>query len=186
MNRSVTERRDGFIARNDWVAEDVVMIEEELAATSRSEGGVNVLDLKYRLLPRTDITLSRWAFSGFCLRVRQDGDIQIASPNGLVTLPDPSHVKPESDWPDAPWYACEQHLPGGQIIGAAVINHSSNPRTLWHNHRDLRMINPCIVAPGAVRLRAGQPLVLRYRVVTFDGGIPARQLDGLAADFSAR
>ena len=186
VNRSVTMQRNGFVARNDWIAEDTVLLEEELGATSGFESGVNVLDLKYRLLPKTDLTLSRWAFSGFCLRVRKEGDIRIASPNGLVTLPNPSHVKPESDWPDAAWYACEQHLPNGQAIGAAVINHPSNPRTLWHNHRDVRMINPCIVAPGEVKLRAGQPLVLRYRVVTFDGAIPARELDKLAAEFSGR
>ena len=31
------------------------------------------------------------------------------------------------------------------------------------------VINPCIVAPGPVTLKAGQPLRLRYRLITHDG-----------------
>jgi hypothetical protein len=91
-------------------------------------------------------------------------------------------LKPESDWPDAPWYACTVKLEGG-LAGAAIINHSSNPPTLWHNHRDVRMINPCIVAPAEVNLKKGQPLRLRYRVVTFDGEVPTAALNTLAAEF---
>jgi len=188
VNRSVTTKPDGFTARNDWSAEDTVMVEEELVATAtaKAEAGVNLLDLTYRLTPKSDLTLARWAFSGFCLRVRKDGDIRISSPDGLVKLPNPAHTKPASDWPDAPWYACEQTLPDGKQIGAAVFNHPSNPPTLWHNHRAVRMINPCIVAPGEVKLTAGKPLVLRYRVVTFDGALPTTQLNALAASFSAK
>jgi hypothetical protein len=186
VNRSVTPRADGFASRSDWIADDVVMIEEYLVAAAKAETGVNVLDLTYMLTPKADVTLSRWAFSGFCLRVRKEGDIRISSPAGLVTLPNPVHTEPKSDWPDAPWYACEQTLPGGLRIGAAVMNHPSNPPTLWHNHREVRMINPCIVAPGEVKLVAGKPLVLRYRVVTFDGALPLPRLNALAADFAAK
>jgi hypothetical protein len=81
------------------------------------------------------------------------------------------------------WYACEQTLSDGKQIGAAVMNHPQNPRTLWHNHPDIRMINPCIVAPAEVKLKAGKALLLRYRVVTFDGKLPNATLDKLAAEW---
>ena len=183
VNRSVAVTSDGFVARNDWVAEDIVIIEEKLTARSTTKDGLNVLDLNYELTSPDGVILSRWAFSGFSLRGRKDGDIRISSPTGLAALPNPSHVKPESNWPDAPWYASEQTLTNGVQIGAAVMSHPSNPPTLWHNHRDMRMINPCIVAPGEVKLAARKTLVLRYRVVTFDGALPASTLNALAKEW---
>lgn len=173
-----------FEADNTWEAEGTVLIEERLEASVTDRDGVRVLDLTYRLTPPADLTLSRWAFSGFCLRTRKDGDIRMYSPAGPAKFPAPSHVKPETDWPDAAWYACEQTLPNGRQIGAAVINHPANPPTLWHNHPDIRMINPCIVAPAEVKLPAGKPLVLRYRVVTFDGQLPADKLNTLADEWA--
>ncbi|HTI73219.1 MAG TPA: DUF6807 family protein [Candidatus Limnocylindria bacterium] len=186
VNRSVTMQLNGFTALNEWVAEGSVLVEEELQAVSTAGTGANLLELTYKLTPKSDLTLSQWAFSGFCLRVRKDGDMRIFSPTGLSMLPNPNHMKPESDWPDARWYRCEQTLPDGSHIGAAIINHSSNPPSLWHNHRDVRMLNPCIVAPGPVKLAGGKTLVLRYLVVTHDGSISADYLDGLSADFSKR
>jgi hypothetical protein len=61
-----------------------------------------------------------------------------------------------------------------------VIDHPKNPPALWHNHRDIRMLNPCIVAPAEVKLKANEPLVLRYRVVAHDGETPGAELDRLA------
>lgn len=185
LNPKITDHSVAFRANNAWKADGVVLINERLDAHVEDRDGVRVLDLTYRLTPPADLTLSRWAFSGFCLRTRKDGDIRLYSPAGPAKFPAPSHVKPETDWPDAAWYACEQTLPGGQQIGAAVINHPENPPTLWHNHPDIRMINPCIVAPGEVKLKAGKPLVLRYRVVTFDGKLPKAALDSLATEWAA-
>jgi hypothetical protein len=45
------------------------------------------------------------------------------------------------------------------------------------------MMNPCIVAPGAVSLTAGKPLVLKYRVATFDGATPTQVLNSLTRDW---
>src|SRR5688572_32911783 len=39
------------------------------------------------------------------------------------------------------------------------------------DHRDVRMLNPCIVASTSVHLKAGEPLLLRYRVVAHDGPV---------------
>ena len=183
VNRSVTMTLDGFTALNDWIAEDTVILVEKLEARSSFANGANLLDLVYRLTPKSDLTLSRWAFSGFCLRLRKGGDIRMSSPAGVVSLPNPIHTKPETDWPDARWYAGERTFADGTRIGAAVLNHPSNPPTLWHNHRDTRMINPCIVAPAEVKLKSGEPLVLRYRVVTFDGALSVENMNALAKDW---
>ncbi len=172
------------MAANDWTAEGTLLIDENLRATVKIDNSANILDLVYTLTPLSDITLSRWAFSGFCLRVRKDAELVLHSPRGLVTLPNPRHLKPETDWPDAPWYACSLKMKDGTVFGAAVINHPRNPPTLWHNHRDVRMINPCIVAPAEVHLQKQNPLVLRYRVVTFDGPVPAGLLNDAAAEWA--
>ena len=180
----ITDESVSFRADNNWEAEDTVLIRERLEANVTDREGVRVLDLTCRLTPFDDLTLSRWAFSGFCLRARKDGDIRMYSPAGPAKFPAPSHLKPESDWPDALWYGCEQTLADGKQIGAAVFNHPKNPTTLWHNHPDIRMINPCIVAPAEVKLKGGKPLVLRYRVVTFDGKLPKATLDKLADEWA--
>ena len=65
-----------------------------------------------------------------------------------------------------------------------MIDHPKNPPSLWHNHRGVRMLNPCIVAPGEVQLKAGEPLVLRYRVVAHDGQTPREVLDRLAKEWA--
>src|SRR5690349_2411270 len=157
----------GFRADNEWRAEDTVLLNEHVDATVVPGPDANVLDLVYTLTANRELTLTRWAFSGFCVRVRRDGELACYSPQGLSTLPNPNHLKPETDWPDAPWYAYTLKRADGSEIGVAVINHRTNPPTLWHNQRDARMLNPCIVAPDDVTLKKGVPLALRYRVVTF-------------------
>ncbi|HXG46170.1 MAG TPA: DUF6807 family protein [Methylomirabilota bacterium] len=188
VNRGVSHlvgRRDqaGFRVRNDWLAEGVVLLREELAATILLRSNAHVLDLEYTFAAETDVTLARWAFSGFCVRAPKDGQVQAVGPTGAVKLPAPSHLKPESDWPAAPWYAYTLRSENGRAACVAVIDHPRNPPTLWHNHPDLRMLNPCIVAPGPVTVRAGQPLVLRYRVVAADGPTSPEGLNGLAREW---
>jgi hypothetical protein len=46
-------------------------------------------------------------------------------------------------------------------------------------------LNPCIAAPGAVNIAAGQPLTLRYRAVGYDGKFPDGMLDRMAARWRA-
>jgi hypothetical protein len=191
VHREVTEILDsdntgGFIARNDWMAGDEVVLEEELRANAATLRGVNVLDLKYTLTPKFDITLARWAFGGFCVRTRGDGKLEAFGPDGRVERADPGHLKPETDWPAAMWYAYQlRGVAGGgdETVGVAVVDHPKNPPTLWHNHRGNRMLNPCITAPAAVRLPAGRPLELRYRVMAFDGELPRRAIQLLAEEF---
>jgi hypothetical protein len=188
VNREVSQpvsntTNAGFRARNEWRAETNVVLTEQLQAAARTEGPANIVDLVYSLTAKDDLTLSQWAFSGFCVRVRKDGKIEAEAPEGPVALPNPKHTEPATDWPAAAWYGYSLALADGNIVGAAVIDHPQNPRSLWHNHRDVRMLNPCIVAPGAVTMKAGVPLVLRYRVVVYDGPTPRELLNKLAKDW---
>lgn len=175
--------RGAFTARNAWEAEGVTMLIEVISAAVEMNTNANILDLRYRLTPSEDITLSQWAFSGFCVRARKDGGITAYDPEGEVKLPNPVHTEPKSDWPDAPWYDYTLKLADGKVAGIAVINHPENPETLWHNHREVRMLNPCIVAPGKVELKKHAPLILRYRVVAHDGPADAALLNRLAEEW---
>jgi hypothetical protein len=177
-----------FKATNAWRADDEFILHEVLMATVRGDAPAkaHVIDLEYTLTPTADLTLSRWAFSGFCVRARGEGKLTAYSPAGEVKLPNPSHVKPESDWPAAPWYGYTLKSDDGKTAGVAVIDHPKNPPSLWHNHRDIRMLNPCIVAPGEVKLKANDPLVLRYRVVAHDGETPRAALDALASEWATQ
>jgi methane monooxygenase PmoA-like len=190
VNRSVGETRsdrDGatFAASNVWLAEGETLLREELAARFHTAPKCNVLDLTYRLTADADLTLAKWAFSGFCVRMSKEGKLTIDGPVGVERLTTPIHTKPESDWPAAKWYGFTLSFGDGTSAGIAVINHPKNPATLWHNQKDIRMINPAITAPGAVVIKAGEPLVLRYRVVAHDGPAERVVLDRLAEEFGA-
>ncbi len=86
-------------------------------------------------------------------------------------------------WPAAAWYGYTIALDSGRTIGAAVVDHPGNPPSTWHNLQPIAMINPCIVAPGPVTLKAGQPLRLRYRLITHDGPAPVELQKKLADEF---
>lgn len=173
----------GFRAVNEWKAEGATLVREELRASLAARPMATVLDLVYTLTADEDLTLARWAFSGFCVRTRKDGRIDVDSPEGPVKLPAPKHTDPKSDWPARPWYAYTITLKDGTVAGAAVIDHPKNPPSLWHNAKSIGMLNPCIVAPDKVVLKAAEPLVLCYRVVAFDGAAPAELLRELSEDW---
>jgi hypothetical protein len=65
------------------------------------------------------------------------------------------------------------------MIGVAVLDHPANPPATWHNLAPIAMVNPCIVAPGAVQVNKGQTLQLRYRLVVHDGPTPVKLLKRL-------
>ncbi len=155
-------------------------LEAELVSDSKT---ANILDLTYTLTPQSNVTLSRWAFSGFCVRTRKDARLTAYSPSGEVKLPNPSHLQPDTDWPASSWYAYELRFDDGRVAGVALVDHPKNPPALWHNHREVRMLNPSIVAPGELKLKAEEPLVVRYRVAAYDGQTSIDHLNGLAKDF---
>jgi len=189
VNRSVSESQQAgqgiwYDIENDWKAEGQVLLKEELRAMLSRKEGVNVLDLIYQLKPDQDITLPQRAFSGFCLRARKDGKATVEGPDGEVKLAAPQHLKPESDWPAQAWYGYQITLPDGVQLGGAVIDHPKNPPSLWHNAASIRMINPCVMASKDVVLKAADPLVLRYRVVAWDGATPRDLVNSLAKDWA--
>jgi len=161
-----------ILVRNDWVAEGEVMIEEATTITAREVKGAYVIDLDFRLTPTSDVTLKQTAFGGLCVKSRKDGKAAYRDPRGEVKLPAPHHLKPETDWPAADWYDYTIQLNSGKTIGIAVLDHPGNPPTVWHNLGAIAMVNPCIVAPGPVTIKKGQPLRLRYRLVVHDGPTP--------------
>jgi hypothetical protein len=184
VNKKVADLEAGpgqasFRAENEWIAEDEVLIREILETKLSALANAYVIDLTYTLTPRADIKLARWAFSGFCVRLRRDGQLEALGPDGPVQLPNPKHTEPQSDWPSAPCYDFTLQLNNNRSAGVAVLDHPKNPKALWHNHRDVRMLNPCIVAPGEVTLKANSPLVLRYQVVAHDGPVPRDLLNRL-------
>jgi hypothetical protein len=64
-----------------------------------------------------------------------------------------------------------------------VIDHPTNPPTLWHNSRSLWMLNPVIVALGPVTIMPDAPLKLRYRIVVHDGPAPTDVLNKLSSEW---
>ena len=188
VNREVNNLKGGkkvsFQVKNDWLADGDTILKEDLQASVGVEGEATVLDLTYTLTADADLTISKWAFSGFCLRMRKDGKAEVHGPDGLVHLAAPNHMKPETDWPAAPWYGYSLTLPDGSMVGGAVIDHPKNPPSLWHNAASIRMLNPAIMAPKEVVIKAGEPLLLKYRVVAHDGPTPKEQINRLAGDWA--
>lgn len=182
VHRESKEDGGALLIRNDWVAEDTVMMREEIRATARTDGDLRIVDLAYTLTPEADTTVARWAFSGFVVRTRKDGKITVQGPEGEVKRPSPKHTDPASNWPDAPWYAFAMELKDGTAAGVAVMGHPSNLPASWHVVKGIGMLNPAVCAPSALSLKAKEPVVLRYRIVAFDGLLPRERLDALAAD----
>ncbi|HUT12163.1 MAG TPA: DUF6807 family protein [Thermoguttaceae bacterium] len=169
--------------RNDWVAEKEVMLEELLRIAARVQGDAYVIDLCFRFTPAVDVTLDQTAFGGLCVKGRQEGTAVYSNPQGPVDLPNPHHLKPETDWPAADWYDYTVKLDDGTAFGVAVLDHPRNPPSTWHNLEPIAMVNPCIVAPGPVKLEKGKPLKLCYRLVIHDGPTPAELLEKLTAEW---
>ena len=92
---------------------------------------------------------------------------------------------PELNWPPAPWYGYVIKLANGKTVGAAVLDHPSNPPSTWHNSRRLWMLNPNIAAIAPFMIRANAPLTLRYRVVVHDGVTPTAVVDKLSDEWRA-
>jgi hypothetical protein len=165
---------------NDWTINGQPVLQEATTISAGEEQGARVLDLTYRFTSDYDVTLNRMAFTGFCFRCRNDGTYSFSDSKGEVTLPNSNATNPDSDWPAQNWYSHTVALADGKTIASAVIDHSSNPPSAWHGARSVSFLNPCIAAPGAVNIRARQPLTLRYRAVVQDGKFPDGLLDRMA------
>jgi hypothetical protein len=166
---------------NDWLIGEQVVLTETSTIRASEDQGARVLDLAYSFESDYDVTLNRMAFTGFCFRCRKDGPYTFFDSNGEVTLPNSGARNPDSDWPARPWYSHQVTLPDEKVIASAVIDHPGNPPSLWHGARGVSFLNPCVAAPGAVQIPAGQTLTLRYRAVAHDGAFPGGWLDAMAS-----
>ncbi|HEY2011875.1 MAG TPA: DUF6807 family protein [Bryobacteraceae bacterium] len=170
---------------NDWNIQGEKVLDEATTARVHDDGASRIFDMLFRFTSDSDVTLNQVAFTGLCVRCRKDGQAYFSDPKGKVDLPDSNALKPETDWPSQEWYSYTIALTSGKTVAAAVIDHPGNPRTAWHEPRYVSFLNPCIVATQPVNMTAGQPLTLRYRVVTHDGEFQAADLNRLAAEFRA-
>ena len=154
---------------NDWCIADKTVLQETLSIVASELDGGYLLALTFRFDPQVDITLNQTAFGGLCVKGRKEGKAVYSNPAGKLELPNPHHLKPETDWPAEAWYDYTVQLEEGKTVGVTVIDHPSNPPTLWHNLEPIAMVNPCIAAPGPVTIKQGKPLTLRYLLVVHDG-----------------
>ena len=170
--------------RNDWIINGQKVLDEATTAIVRDFPDVRVLDTVWHFRSDSDFTINRCAFTGFCLRCRKDGDYYISDRNGRVTLPDPSPLHPDSDWPPRDWYSHTIRVTdSGKTVAAAVLDHPLNPKSLWHEPHGVAFLNPCIAATASVSVAAGEAFVLRYRVVLHDGEFAIGLLDRLTEEW---
>ena len=170
---------------NDWAVNDRKMADETTLATVAEREGVYVIDIVFKLAVLVDYQLNKQGFSGFNFQARKDGDSHYTWPGGVVTLPDAHYSAPETNWPGAPWYGYVITLTSGKTVGAAVLDHPSNPPTTWHGSRGLWMLNPNIAAVGPYTIKTETPLTLRYRVLVHDGDTPTALVNKLSDEWRA-
>jgi hypothetical protein len=182
---SADAQRATIQIENDWLVDNRRMAGESDTVTTFERDGVYVMDMAYTVKPVVDYELERAAFGGFDLQARKDGDSYYSTAAGKVTRPDPYYSYPESDWPSEPWYDYTIQLANGKVLGAAVIDHPSNPATRWHNSRGLWMLSPTITTFDAVTIHPDAPLTLRYRVVVHDGPPPTELIEKLSQEWRA-
>lgn len=63
-----------FTASNAWMAEEMCLVKEDVRVSVRETAPAYIIDL------------ARWAFSGFCVRLRKDGRLEAEGPDGPVNL----------------------------------------------------------------------------------------------------
>lgn len=172
-------------AENDWMVSNSTMVQEKLAVSTRTVPEGHWLEFTFTLVAIAPTTVPRAAFSGFCVKNRVGTGAVITLPTGPATLAAPKHDDPTTGWPDAAWYDFTSTLDGGTTAGVTVLSHPSNPPTKWHNILGIGMINPCHLMDGALTLKPGRPLTLRYALLVHDGPAPTTALGALATAYRA-
>jgi hypothetical protein len=174
------------LVRNDWTIGDRVVMHEDATIGVSERDSVRRLDLTYRFTSDYEVTVNRMAFTGLCFRCRKDGKYFYSDTNGEVTRADSQAAAPDSDWPAQPWYSHTVVHEDGTTVASALVDHPSNPPSLWHGVRAVSFLNPCISAQKAVQIPAGQALTLRYLALTRDGLFQSGDLNAIAAEWRTR
>jgi hypothetical protein len=183
--KSADASRAVIEVRNEWGVNKRKFADETTTATVSEREGVYVIDVVFTLAVLVDYQLNKQSFSGFNFQARKDGESYYTWPGGTVTFPDAHYSAPETNWPGAPWYGYVIKLSNGKTVGAAVLDHPSNPPTTWHGSRGLWMLNPNMAAVGPYTIKTEAPLTLRYRVVVHDGATPADLVNRLSDEWRA-
>ena len=191
VNRDVTlvksnSKSAEVAVHNDWNIAGEKVLDESTTARVHEKNGARIVDFVFRFSSDGDFTIGQMAFTGFVVRCRKDGQSYLSDSKGKVTLPDSNALKPELNWPAANWYSRTTSLDSGKTVAAAVIDHPANPRSTWHEPRNVAFLNPCISALQPVRIAAGRTLTLRYRTVLRDGEFPNGMVDHLASEWRSK
>jgi hypothetical protein len=158
-----------FRAVNEWLADGQTLAREDLRVVVILRDGATILDIAVQIAAESELTLARWGFGGFAMRTRKDGEVIPVGPQGVIRRAPPRHTEPESNWPDVQWYGLHLKLRDGKQATVAVVSRQENPPTTWHVVPAIGLINPSITAKGPIQITRDKPLVLRYRVMAFDG-----------------
>jgi type 1 glutamine amidotransferase len=173
----LTEKRTTVVSRPD--AEGVYTIDWNCAFTAHADA----------LLDRTPLPGQpgggvSGGYAGLSLRLgRGLSDRQVMTSDGPVTV-----------WTDDRYRARHVGLDyagliGGEPAGIAIVDHPSNPRspTPWYviSSPGFSWFTPALLCHEPLALRAGDALVLRYRVFVHDGRWGAERLRREAARFAA-
>lgn len=79
-------------------------------------------------------------------------------------------------------------LAGGRPAGLAILDHPSNPRSpvAWYvvHSAVMSFLNPALLSPAPLVLRAGERLTLRYRILVHPGPWDAARLRSESARFA--
>jgi len=78
----------------------------------------------------------------------------------------------------------------GKAVGVAILDHPANPRvpTPWYVIRSAEMsfFSPAILCYGSIKLRPGERMTLRYRVIVHPGRWDVARLKAAYEEFSKR
>jgi len=200
------DRSARIAAVNAWSAGTVEVIAEKARIAASARDGVHVIDWTVTMCFPDPVSghadpdavlLKPWPFSGLTFHGRRVGGESVAmyDPNGAVKRGGSPWNNPKGNWPDAAWYDLTLTGRDGKACGLAIITHplngkapaaggtpSGDGRQSWNMNPSLRFIAPSVTAAKPFAVRAGRPLVLRYRIVAHDGPAPAELLNRLARE----
>lgn len=158
-----------FRATNEWLSGNTVVLTEEVSVSITQEDGATHVSFIARLTAPAEVRLAPSAFGGFAVRTRADGKPVAIGPEGDAPRPAADPSQPNTNWPDAPWRGLRLQWGADKSATVVVVGRHTNPTTTWHVVPSNGLLNPCITASNEVRIPPDQPLLLRYRIMAFDG-----------------
>lgn len=173
-----------------------VLTEERVLEVSAPDSeGTSAVDWTGRFTARVDVTLDRTplpgepggrVYGGYAgLSVRLAANLEERE---LLTSDGPVLEMKDDRYRGRHVAADYSGRIGGRVAGIAVCDHPGNPRTPtpWYmiKSANLSFLTPAPLCYGPLRLKAGDSLVLRYRVLVHSGRWDAERLRREAQRFS--